>query len=266
MKNKLRSIFTTTAATLATVVVGATSASAASLYETLLPYTPIEDNPELEGERGLQADGVNLIEYDLPDFTNLGADYDSIDVMFLGESAGYQNTLQLSLNEAKTSIFEDINAYDGSGAIKDGDGREVGTFDSQYNGLNPDRLDIGTIWNSKDVGIEGFSKGDNLNFWLNPNGDATTAFNMGTTASLGYGGLRSDIPLFKAYQLTGFEDWTILAVEDIDYWDSPHLDHNDLVFAVKLNPSEDIPEPSTIIGLLGVAGAGLVLRRKSLTK
>ncbi len=267
MKNQLRSILTTTAATLATVVMGATSASAASLSETLLPYTPTSDGIGVpQADRGLQADGVNLIEYDLlPDFINLDADYDSIDVMFLGEAAGYKNTLQLSLNGAKTSIFEEIKAYSGDGAIIDTNGRKVGTFDSQYNGLNPNFLDIGTVWNSKtDGGIEGYSQGDSLNFWLNPDGDAAKAFNMGSKTRK-YGSVYTDDSLFKAYQLKGFEEWTIFAAEDIDYYKSPHLDHNDLVFAVKLNPT-DVPEPSTTLALLGMAAAGLFIRRKSLTK
>lgn len=265
MKNKLHSILTTTAATLATVVMGATSASAASLYETLLPYTPTTDSIDgLQSERGLKT-GVNLFETALPDFSNLDADYDSVDVMFLGEAAGYKNTLQLSVNGTKTSIFENIQAYSGEGALLDKNGKKSGTFDSKYNGLNPKFLDIGTVWNSKTAGIQGLSQGNSLNFWLNPDGDATKALNMGSKARK-YGNVYSDLPLFKAYQLKGFEEWTILAAEDIDYWKSPHIDHNDLVFAVKLNPAEDIPEPSTTLALLGVGAAGLVLRRKSLTK
>lgn len=268
MKNKLRSILTTTAATLATVVMGTTSASAGTLFETLLPYTPTSDGIGVpQADRGLRTDDENLkLLPTLPDFSNLDADYDSLDVMFLGESAGYKNTLQLSLNGAKTSIFEEIKAYSGEGAILDTKGKKVGTFDSQYNGINPNFLDIGTIWNSNtDGGIGGFSKGDSLNFWLNPDGDATKAFNMGSMASLGYGGLFSDVPHFKAYELKGYEDWTILAVEDISYYKSPHVDHNDLVFAFKLNQA-DVPEPSTALALVGVGAAGLLLRRKTLTK
>lgn len=245
MKNQLRSILTTTAAALATVVLGATSASAASLSETLFPYLPTEDRQPIE------ADNVNLFETALPDFSNLDANYDSLDLMFLGELAGYKNTLGLSVNGAKTSIFENIKAY-----------CEIygcGTFSTAFNDVNGDKLDVGTVWNSKtDGGIEGFSKGENLNFWLNPNGEndgnPEDTFDMYSSPSM-----------FKAYQLEGFEEYTILTLEDTKgkYSDN---DYNDLVFAVRMNPAEDIPEPSTTLALLGVGAAGLVLRRKSLTK
>jgi len=251
MKSKLRSILTTTAATLATVVMGTTSATAASLSETLFPYLPTQDKV------GIAADDINLFETALPDFSNLDADYDSLDVMFLGEVAGFKNTLQLSLNGTKTSIFEEIRAYNEIDS--------VGTYSTAYNGMG--FLDVGTVWNSKtDGGIEGLAQGDNLNFWLNPDGDATKAFKMGDDARR-YGTLRdTGVPLFKAYTLKGFEEYTILAVEDVDYWQSPHLDNNDLVFAIKLNPAEDIPEPSTTVALLGLAAAGLLIRRQKLTK
>jgi hypothetical protein len=259
MKNKLRSILTTTAATLATVVMGTTSASAATLIESLFPYLPTEDNV------GLNADDINLFETALPDYSNLGSNYDSIDIMFLGEVAGFKNSLELSVNGTKTSVFDKITAYNEIDS--------VGTYSTDYNGMG--FLDVGTTWNSKtDGGITGLSQGDNLNFWLKSNvqndGSFTYNFKMGDNARRWGQGETADrnsgMSLFKAYTLKGFEDYTIFAVEDVDYYGSDMIDHNDLVFAVKLNPAEDIPEPSTIIGLLGVGAAGLVLRRKSWTK
>jgi len=269
MKNQLRSILSVTAATLATVFVSATSASASGLSKALFPYLPTED------EVSIKTDEVNLFETTLPDFSNLDADYDSIDIMFLGELAGYYNTLQLSVNGSKTSVFEKIRAYNEITHVITyyqkithepiySVTNYVGTYDSQYNDGPGGFLDIGTVWNSRtDGGIERLAQGDNLNFWLNPNGDATKAFNTGD------GGKpyswRLPVPLFKAYTLKGFEEYTIFAVDD-NYYSSRGFDHNDLVFAVKFNHATDIPEPSTTLALIGLSASALVLGRKSFTK
>ncbi|NEP46900.1 MAG: PEP-CTERM sorting domain-containing protein [Okeania sp. SIO2H7] len=92
-----------------------------------------------------------------------------------------------------------------------------------------------------------FAKGDTLDFTLS-----------GLSLS-------QDSEHFKAYTLKGFEDWVIVGVED-DSTKWSDWDYNDTVFAIKLGDTADIPEPSTIIGLLGVGAAGLFIRRKSLTK
>jgi hypothetical protein len=245
MKTKFEKTLTAaTAATIATVLSLTAPAKANSevdqLIDALAPYMPTQDRMQIKTDNDL------LKEFELDNIFTLDGDIDDLQVAFLGEAAGQHNNLSYSSsNGLDGTIWESTRSleqlYDYGYQRPDGSYGKVGTF-GKVDGLEnyPQYLQVGTT-----AGLGPFTKGDTLDLTLS-----------GLSLS-------QNSEHFKAYTFKGFEDWVILGIED-DNTQWSDWDFNDTVVAINL--SKDVPEPSTMLGLLGVGAAGLFIRRKSLTK
>ncbi len=185
------------------------------------------------------------------DPSRLVLSYDSTArVYFLGEGAGYLNTLGISttgggpLSKDAALIFPNASSptgYSGSGKL-------IRTSEEPL--LPGDFVDLGT-----------FKAGTSLDFFLIANGAIGGEEFYSTTTSLNTDGIVHAISLAEngsAYLVIGFED--LNGGGDRDY--------NDLVFAVEIGKANvaslGAPEPSMAIGALlsGVAFFGFSRRRR----
>jgi hypothetical protein len=245
MKTKFEKTLTAaTAATIATVLSLTAPAKASEiddLIEALAPYMPTQDRMQIQTDNDL------LKEFNLDSIFTLDGDIDDLQIGFLGEAAGQHNNLSFSSsNGLSDTIWGSTRSkeelYDYSYMRPNGTYGKVGTFSKVDGFLASQYLQVGTT-----ASLGAFSRGDTLDFTLS-----------GLSLS-------QNSNQFKGYTVEGLENWVIIGVEDdASKWSD--WDYNDTVFAVNLGDATDIPEPSTMAALLGVAAAGLVLRRKSLTK
>jgi hypothetical protein len=241
MKTKFEKTLTAaTAATIATVLSLTAPAKASEiddLIEALAPYMPTQDRMQIQTDNDL------LKEFDLDGPFTIGADVEDFQIAYLGEAAGYVNNLTYSSSNGSGTIFSPIRSK--KELIDPVTNQGVGTFSVLPNLDGETFLQVGTT-----DSLGSFSMGDTLDFTLTNkhNGDGVS--------------LSQNTGNFKAYT---FQDWVILGIED-DKSEWSDWDYNDTVVAFKLGDVADVPEPSTTLALLGVGAAGLVLRRKSLTK
>jgi hypothetical protein len=170
-----------------------------------------------------------------------------IEAYFINEGAYYRNELAFSANGSDpTVIFEDASSPDSimgeaDGPLALGEGRTLGTFDA----------------------------GTQLDFFLTPTNPANgnQRRTLYTDSSLNKNGLQHYIA--KAYfDAVDKQWWTLIGIEDNDASNSDR-DFNDTVFAIKGLADDsidvDVPEPASLLGLLGVAalGASQLRRRDS---
>lgn len=179
-----------------------------------------------------------------------------LEVYFINEGAAYRNMLSFAVNGGEQqSIFSDVSSTESvlseqDGALRLGDGKVLGTFEG-------------------DTQIDFFL----TQAGRRADGSTWTGATFGTQAAANPYGLQHFI--VKSYfDVVAQEHWLLMGIEDLVGEYDPtgkgsDRDFNDAVFAVRgligtpvaNNP---VPEPTTLLGLLGVAALGASrLRRKA---
>ncbi|MEA5417780.1 DUF4114 domain-containing protein [Spirulina sp. CCNP1310] len=178
-----------------------------------------------------------------------------LEVYFINEGAAYRNMLSFSVNSgAQQTIFGDISSTESvlsekDGALRLGDGQVLGTF----------------------------AGNTQIDFFLTQagrraDGSTWTGHTFGTQAAANPFGLQHFIA--KSYfDAVTQESWLLLGVEDLVGEFDPtgkgsDRDFNDAVFAVRgligtPIPGPTVPEPATLLGLLGVAALGATRLRRN---
>jgi hypothetical protein len=174
-----------------------------------------------------------------------------VSVYFINEGAGYRNQLAYQATGATNRsglVFRDISSRnsilsESNGPLKLGDGVRLGTM----------------------------LAGTQLDFWLRANGlnlgDRANIF--GTQTSSNPDGLQHVVAYaFGKYILMGFEDLYGDLKAKGGKNENSDRDFNDVVFAVDIGEANvkdltSVPEPSMLLGLMGLSVAGAVgLRRR----
>ncbi|MGD1938434.1 MAG: DUF4114 domain-containing protein [Cyanophyceae cyanobacterium] len=175
-----------------------------------------------------------------------------IDVFFINEGAGYRNQLFYTANGGDLSmIFEDISSKESilknhDGPLALGDGVSLGAFEGDTS----------------------------LDFLIKANGHNNANGNLyGADAEKNADGLQHVIA-YEYFDETTQEGWVVMGFEDLygvheDEGGWSDRDFNDVVIAVRgvtgdrLEEMADVPEPSSMVGLLGVGlGMWQVKRRR----
>jgi hypothetical protein len=172
-----------------------------------------------------------------------------VSVYFINEGAGFKNQLAYEATGAtnKTGlIFNNISSPDsimpnGDGPLKLGDGVNLGQM----------------------------AGGTQLDFWLRANGKNGGDNIFGTQTAYNSDGLQHVVAYaYKNYIMLGFEDlWGEKGATGGSNQNSDR-DFNDAVFVLDIgednvrNLIKPTPEPATMVGLMGVAAAGVVMRRR----
>ncbi len=176
----------------------------------------------------------------------LKSDHD-VKVYFINEGAGYKNQLAYESTNGssyqKGMVFANASGYDT--ILPDGDG-------PLYKG---DFVSLGNI-----------SAGSQLNFWLKANGYYGGQHIYGADQAANPDGLQHVVSYLynNRYLLIGFEDLYG------DLWATGGLnersdrDFNDTVFVVDVGVGNvvGVPEPSLMVGMLGMGTASLLSRRR----
>ena len=209
----------------------------------------------------VQAEGVAFNDPSLNKLNTTDLYWDGVDpveVFFVDEGAGFQNQLLFRANDNPLNmIFDNVS---GSGSIMDqgnaalalGEGRGLGKFDGSTqlsffinadgnrggtNLFGADEL-TGTMVDGREVNTDGLAHMIAYNYF-------------------------DDIEQ-ENYTIIGFEDlWGVEGSRNRDrnngYNYKVDRDFNDVVFAVKglsQGPVEEVPEPSLLLGMLGIAALG----------
>lgn len=211
----------------------------------------------------VQNEGAAFDELALPqlDASNLYWDGEGdVEVFFIDEGAGFKNQLLFSANEGPLEmIFENISSTQSTlssadGVLDLGEGRSITSFDG------PTQLSF-------------FIKSNGYNGGKNVYGsNEYTGKSIGGQTVNGDG--LSHLIAYDYFDEVEQENYTIIGFEDL--WGEKDAtggknqksdrDFNDVVFAVKGlsygNP-EEVPEPSALLGLLGITLlGGKSLKRK----
>ena len=213
----------------------------------------------------VQNEGQAFDELALPqlDAANLFWDgVDPVEVFFIDEGAGFKNQLLYSVNDQPLEmIFDNVSSTqstlsDWDGALDLGEGRNLGTFDG------PTQLSFFTRAN-------GFNGGTNLfgaNEYTSTTVEGETVNGDGLTHLIAYEYF-DDVEQ-ETYTIIGFEDlWGEKGATGGRNQNSDR-DFNDVVFAVKgltEGAPEEVPEPSMLLGMLGVAALGAKGAKRKLT-
>jgi hypothetical protein len=245
MNTKLYALLTTTVTLLGASFVAPNPAQANEvddLINALQPFMPTVDRVKIDPSKG-----TGLTEFDVYSPLTLGFDT-NVQVSFLGEAAGYRNKFSYSVDGgSKTTIWADTFTKAVNGTVL------PGSFSPSTNNLSSTDLDIGTT-----VDLGNLTKGSVLDFFVtNQNlvgGVYQTVNTFGFTDLITKAG--NTYNRVKGYTLAGFENYLIYAFED-NISSSADRDYNDLVFAVKLEPTAAVPEPSTALALFGLGAWGL---------
>ncbi|WP_017300045.1 DUF4114 domain-containing protein [Nodosilinea nodulosa] len=189
---------------------------------------------------------------------------DPVEVYFINEGAAYRNQLSYSayddMGNLKQSamIFNDISSPDSilserNGALALGQGVSLGGF------VGATQLDFSIISDGFNLAKPGpKAKAKDIAKYESELAKRT----LGTDPTKNSDGLQHVV----AFQ---HNDWIILGFEDIV--GGGDLDYNDVIFAVRGiqegAPSEDVPEPSALLGMLvlGIGGFTTLRRRKMAT-
>lgn len=198
---------------------------------------------------------VNIFQLD-PAKLTLNYDHE-VKVHFLSEGASFRNQLGVSVTGTTTMddtvLFDDITCLtDSCSTFKGYKNPEIGSSTIDQGGLTAgDSVSLGTV-----------KAGSTLDFWLNANGFLkSNPARWSTDTSKNKDGLQH----VMAYE---YGDYLVLAWEDL--MNGGDRDYNDVVVAIdigqaNLQPpvSQDVPEPSTTVALLGATAFGLSrLRRR----
>ena len=170
----------------------------------------------------------------------------NVRVWFINEGAGYKNQLAYEATKGsdykKAMIFDDISCKS----------------DCELSNGNNAPLDIGDF---VDLGL--IKGGTQLNFLLKADGANANPANgdvYGADASLNSDGLQH---LMAFAVQAGGRDYLLMGFEDLR--NGGDKDYNDAVFVVDFgegNLTQAVPEASNVAAILGVTGAGLMLRRR----
>ena len=220
-----------------------------------------------EFSKYVQNEGVAFDELALPQLDPAKLYWDGVndvEVFFIDEGAGFKNQLLFGANDGPLEmIFDDISSTQSTMSSSDG------------------VLDLGQ---GKSLGD--FSGSTQLSFFINSDGKRRSDSNLfgadGYTGKIVDGrevnsdGL-SHLVAYNYFDEVEQENYTIIGFEDLwgaqgtrnlaenGYNYAVDRDFNDVVFAVKglsENPVEEVPEPSALLGLFGIAMVG----RKSLKR
>lgn len=173
-----------------------------------------------------------------------------LEVYFINEGATLRNILSYSVNGgAKQTIFGDVSSSESilpeaDGALKLGDGVSLGSF----------------------------SGDTQLDFYLKQYNPKTnySRYTFGTKADANPDGLQHFIAR-SYYDKATKEHWTLIGVEDLfgtKESGTSDRDFNDAVFAIRgltgdpVDPTP-VPEPATLLSLLGVAALGALKVRRN---
>jgi hypothetical protein len=199
------------------------------------------------GSNGAKLDG--LVELDLASLTwEAGAS--DVEVFFINEGAGYRNQFGYSTNAPTSDSRRGMKQFWNSDVEVIWD--DIASKDSILKNNNGP-LALGQGHQIGDV-----AAGDTVNFFIRNgkkgNGDVFDA--LGKDVTNNADGLQH----VTTYQ---YEDFLVLAYEDL--WKGGDEDYNDVVIAVRgLTDTETatVPEPTGVLGLLGLGVAGTILRRR----
>ncbi|WP_072619246.1 DUF4114 domain-containing protein [Spirulina major] len=173
-----------------------------------------------------------------------------LEVYFINEGASLRNILSYSVNSGeKQTIFSDVSSSESiiaeaDGALRLGDGVSLGTFTGDTQ----------------------------LDFYLKQYNAKTgnSRYTFGTKAGENPDGLQHFIAR-SYYDEATAEYWTLIGVEDLfgtKESGKSDRDFNDAVFAVRgltgdpVPGTTPVPEPATLLGLLGVAALGALKVRR----
>lgn len=167
-----------------------------------------------------------------------------VEVYFINEAAAYRNILSYSANGGtKDVVFGDVSSPDSIKAEADG----------------PLALGEG-------VSLGAFEGDTQIDFFLTPSFNGWTAKNpLGTKAEDNPLGL----PHFVAksyFDAATNENWVVIGIEDVS-GEKSDRDFNDVVIAVRgivgtPIEQEKVPEPMTLLGLIGIAALGATKVRR----
>ncbi|MEA5417781.1 DUF4114 domain-containing protein [Spirulina sp. CCNP1310] len=210
-----------------------------------------QDNPALfdtfnswvNGERlTIPENIVSTIELD-PATLRWMSGADPVEIYFINEAAAYRNVFSFSANGGeKQVVFGDVSSTESikreaDGPLALGDGVSLGSFEGDTQ----------------------------LDFFLTPTYKGWTGKTLGTKAADNPLGLPHFIA--KSYFDAGTnENWVVIGIEDIA-GDKSDRDFNDVVIAVRgivgtPIEQEKVPEPMTLLGLIGVAALGATKVRR----
>jgi hypothetical protein len=172
-----------------------------------------------------------------------------VSVYFINEGAGFKNQLAYEAKGGTNStglIFNNISSTESilseeDGVLKKGDGVNLGNM----------------------------AAGTQLDFWLRANGKNGGKTVYGTQTSANGDKLQHVVAYaYKNYIMLGFEDlWGAKGAKGGKNQNSDR-DFNDAVFVLDIGEDnvrelmKPTPEPATMVGLMGVAAAGVVMRRR----
>ena len=184
-----------------------------------------------------------LVSLDLSDLTwEAGAN--DVEVFFINEGAGYRNKFGYSTNAPTASGNHNlVNFWNTEVTTIWNDVSSRNSILRNWNGP----LALGQGYKIGDV-----AAGDRVNFFLrNPK---SQVFDSGSADQTKNG---DGLQHVTTYQ---YEDYLVLAYEDL-YWGGDK-DYNDVVIAVRgltdTTQAADIPEPTGVLGLLGLGAVGVV--------
>ncbi len=231
----------------------------------------LQDFRAFVGEEGrnLSPETINARKVDLSQL-QLKFDHD-VKVFFIGETAGgYRNRLDFQATNGSTvttgKIFGDTSCSTGDASFTNFSKFCANPNDALQNKVAPNKpLNVGD-WAS----LGSMSAGTKLDFLLRSNdinggisGTDANGNNVKGVWSLNQAlnpdGLQHAVSYYyKDYLVIGFED----------LWGGGDKDYNDTVFAIDIGKANarntaSVPEPSATMALFGLAGLGLLTRRRT---
>lgn len=190
----------------------------------------------------------DLVELDSSLLTwQVGAE--DVEVFFVNEGAGYHNKFGYSTAAPTTQGNDSLVSF------WDTQVDVIWADVASANSIMPDNgpLALGEGYTVGDV-----AAGDTVNFYLrNPKNYVFDSENADTTLN------GDNLQHVTTYQ---YEDYLVLAYEDI--YEGGDEDYNDVVIAVRGIidagdvQAEEVPEPASVLGLLGLGTIGMVIKRR----
>lgn len=176
-----------------------------------------------------------------------------VEAFFINEGAGYWNKFGYSLtNDESMAPYASSN-----NALKEFWDEEVNTMWSGIASENGIYANGGSMTLGEGYSIGNVSAGDTVSFFLkNQPGNVFDSGTVGNTHN------KDGLQHVTTYQ---YEDFLVLAYEDL--YGGGDKDYNDVVIAVRglvdTTPDvADVPEPATVLALLGLGVVGSAVKRK----
>lgn len=230
-------------AAVSTTLIGADASAQMNLKNSRPDLYELFNDSVNEQRLALDDETLSLMELD-PESLRWVTGADPIEVYFINEGAAYRNILSYTANGGeKQVIFEDVSSPeslrpDADGPLALGDGVSLGEFDGDTQ----------------------------LDFFLTPTFNGWVGKSIGSDPAQNADGLQHIVAQAFYDDIEG-EWWTLIGFEDMS---GPlgqgagfsDRDFNDTVFAVRGiigDPVENeaVPEPASILGLLGIAALGV---------